>query len=311
MATTATCIGVRCDKDNYEERVANDATIKPGHLVELLSTNKVQRHSVIGGRSMRWVALEDGLQGWPKDQYDAFASGDPVRLQASEPGDLLALRLPAAAPAVVIGNALVSNGDGCVVKSAIVSPLLYGSIAASTTVSNTVSTEQFYDVTYSVPANTLRDGDVLRIRGHVVVSAVASTDTLTVKVYLGAALLLATLALDSTASDVVMFDILVKVRTDGASGTIVANGMRANGPVATATFTPYVLASTALDTTVANIIRASSTWSATSATCTSALQDLSVELLRNGSGDAVIGYAAEAIDNSAGSDEALIIVVMA
>lgn len=311
MTTTATCIGLRCDKQNYEERIANDGTIKPGHLVELLSTNKVQRHSVVGGRCMRWVALEDGLQGWPKSQYDAFASGDPVRLQANVPGDWMALRLPAAAPAVVVGSPLVSNGDGCVVKSAIIGPLLYGNVAASTAVSNTVSTEQFYDATYSVPANTLRAGDVLHIRGHVIVSAETSTDTITVKVYIGAALLVASLAVNSTAADVIMFDIVVKVRTAGASGTIVANAMRANGPVATATFTPYILASTALDTTAANIVRVSSTWSATTATNTSALQDLTVELFRNGSADTIVAFATEAIDNSAGASEALVACIMA
>lgn len=311
MATTATCIGLRCDKDNYEERAANDGNIKPGHLLEILSTNKVQKHSVVGGRTMRWVALEDGKQGYSKNQYDAYASGDPVRIQACEPGDWMALRLPAAAAAVVIGSFLISDGAGCVIKSAQIGALLlYNAVAASTAVSNTVSTEQFYDVTYTLPAATLRVGDVINIKGHVVVSAAASTDTITVKLYIGAIVVAVTAAVDSVTADVAYFDADVVVRTIGASGTIVCRQINANGPIATGTVKAGHTASSSLDTTVANIIRVSSTWSATSATCTSALQSLTVELKRYATADHGVAIAIEAIDNSAGSSEALVQAIM-
>lgn len=314
MATTATCIGLRCDKDNYEEYVANDGAIKPGHLLEVLSTKKVQKHSVVGGRTMRYVALEDGKQGYTKNQYDVYASGDPVRVQSCKPGDMMALRLPAAAEAVVIGNVLISDGAGCVIKTAqIGSELLYQSVAASTAVTNTVSTEQFFTGTYTIPARTLRVGDVINIRGHAVVSAAAGTDTLTIKVYVGTVAVLVTVATNATTADVVYFDVDCIVRTIGATGTVVARQIHANGPVASIAAGPVIadhVASTTLDTTAAAIVRASATWSATTATCTVALQSLSVALNRTGNSDLGVAVAMEAIDNSLGASEALVIAVM-
>lgn len=310
MATTATTIQVRCNKDNYEERKASTSDIKPGHLLELLSTNKVRKHSVVGGRIMRWVAIEDEYQGQPKNQYDAYTADNPVRIQAAVPGELLALRLPAAAKAVSVGNLLISDGAGCVIKSDMIgAQILSNAIAASTAVTNTVSTEQDYDVTYSLPANTLRAGDILKICGHVVVSAAAGTDTITVKVYVGATAVLTTVALDSTTADIVWFEADVIIRTVGASGTMVCRGLSANGPAASGTAKPSILASTTIDTTAAKTIKVSSTWSATTATCTSALQSLSVELIRTNP-DVGVAYALEAIDNSAGASEALIIAEM-
>jgi hypothetical protein len=309
MASAATQIKIRVTEDNEEERRSNDATIKAGHLLELLSTDKVQRHTTYGGRPMKWIALEDGLRGWPRNQYDVYESGTVVPIHAWGPGERLAMRLPANAPAVVIGDALVSNGDGCVVKSLRSGDVLLNTAAAGTPISNTVSTEQFFDQTYSVPANMLKVGDVLHIRGFAVVSAQASTDTLTVKVYIGAIAIVTTAAVDSAVGDVVWFDAYVRIRTIGASGTFVADNMSANGPPATATTKPGFIASSALDTTAANIVRASATWSATTATNTVALQGLTIDILRTAKQE-VIAIAGEAIDNSAGATEALIIATM-
>ncbi len=215
--------------------------------------------------------------------------------------------MPANAPAIVIGDALISNGDGTLIKSPQQNQVLYDNVAASTAVSNTVSTEQDFDKTYSLPANTLKVGDVIRIKGWAVVSAEASTDTLTLKLYLGTVTLLTTAAVNSAVGDVVWFDATVIVRTIGTGGTIVAAGLDANGPPASATAKPFFAPSSTLDTTIASVIKASATWSATTATNTVALQGLTVEISRAaGNGQGVLAIADEALDNSAVAAEGLL-----
>lgn len=287
--------------DRHDERKAH-AALKPGHLLELVSTGKVKKHSTAGGKAPRWFAKEDALQG--KTTLDAYAADDVVSYVMALPGDEVLARLAAAAAAVVVGDLLVSAGDGTLKKPASLG-VLYAAVAPSTAISNTVSTEQDFDLTYSLPANTLQAGDILTVKGHAVVSAQASTDTLTVKVYIGSTLLVTTAAVDSAAGDVVEFELNILCRTAGASGTFVMFGMNVNGVPATATMKPCFLASTAIDTTTAKTIKASATWSATNATNTVALQSLVVSLAHTSTRE-LLAVALEAVDNSAGSDEAFV-----
>jgi hypothetical protein len=283
------------------------AALKPGHLIEGYSdagTAKVRKHSVVGGPGERMFALEDADQG--HTTVDAYAAADIVKCNIAPPGARRLARLAAAAVAVALFDKLISAGDGTM-KKAINdgAEQLYVNAAASTAVSNTVSTEQFYDVSYSLPANSLQVGDVLEIEAAVVVSAAAGTDTITGKLYLGSTAVATTAALDSTTNDVLVLKAMIVVRTIGASGTIVGDVYTGNGVAGTVTLKGAVLASTAIDTTAAQLIRASSTWSATTATCTSALQMLCVTRHRANKQE-IMAYALEAVDNSAGTDDAFI-----
>jgi len=292
-----------------EEYAAADATIKPGHLIELTSSGTVQRHTTAGGNGERLFATEDALQG--NGITVAYGSGDLVTCDLAPPGATRLARLAAAAAAVVIGDKLISAGDGTLKKAVPAGgSVLYANTAASTAVSNGVSTEQFFDLSYSVPAGTLKVGDVLEIEGLAVVSAAAGTDTGTVKLYIGGVTIVTTAALDLTTADLVYFKGTVIVRTIGASGTIVAGGIDTIGPAASATLKPFSLASSTLDTTVANIIRASITYSATTATCTAALQLLTVRRMNTG-GNVILAFAQEAVDNSAGVAETFLRVRVA
>lgn len=283
------------------EEVAN-AAFYPGHLLERMSTGKVRKHSSAGGYAQRLFALGDTLQG--KTIYDVYAANDHVQTLQCMPGDVIKARLPANAAAIVIGDLLISNGDGCLAKPTnLGTHQLSTPVAASTAVTNTVSTEQDFSLTYSLPANTLIAGDVIRIFGHAIVSAAAGTDTLTVKVYIGATVIAATAAVNATTGDIVEFDLTLVFRTIGASGTFVAAGFVANGVIGTATALPLNLASTAIDTTAAKTIKASATWSATTATCTVALQTFNISMSRVNP-TSVLASAAEAVDNSAVAAEA-------
>lgn len=288
----------------YDEGVAA-AALKPGHLVCMDTAGKYKKHDVYGGGGHPLcVATEDmnALQGLTID--DAYAADEPISLWYPSRGGRFIGRVPANAAAIGLGTRVISDGAGCVVKPPVSegSNALFTSLAASTAVSNGVSTEQDFDVTYTLPANVLQVGDILNIKGHAVVSAEASTDTLIVKVYIGATALVATAAVNAAVGDVVSFDLNVVVRTIGASGTFVMFGTNANGVPATGTVKACFLASTAIDTTATKVIKASATWSATSATNTVALQSLVVSLARSG-GLGLLAVAVEAIDNSAVATE--------
>lgn len=287
----------------HEEFVAS-GICKPGHLLQLDSNNKVLKYATAGGAS-RMVAKEDALQG--KTVTQAYAVGDVVPTHLMAATDKVQLRLPAAAPAVVIGDRLVSDGTGCVVKGLSSSSNLYTATAASAAVTNTV-TETAFDKTYTFAANQLKAGDVIRIRGQAIATATNSTDTLTIRVKIGSTTVVASAALDVANNDVAVFDITLVIRTAGASGTVVGSGFVTIGPPATATVKPFALASTTIDTTATQAITVTAQWSVADPGNSVRLDNLVVGQDRSAgaaSGETV-GIAAEAIDNSLGADEAFI-----
>lgn len=85
-------------------------TIYPGMLLELLSTNDVQPHSVAGGFAERMFAQEDALQGNTATTVYANAA-DPVQIAYETPGSL-GLGLLKAGYAYTVGMKLISAGDG-------------------------------------------------------------------------------------------------------------------------------------------------------------------------------------------------------
>ena len=101
--------------DIYDERVAV-AALSPGHLLELTSANKVQKHSTAGGNHARLIATEDGLRGNGVDV--AFAANDPVQVATMLPGEI-ALMVLKNGENVAIGDFLESAGDGTLQKHVI------------------------------------------------------------------------------------------------------------------------------------------------------------------------------------------------
>jgi hypothetical protein len=95
-----------------EEYVAN-AAISPGHLVELMSTNKVRVHATANGAAEKAFAFEDELQGNGVD--DAYSAADQVQVIYPRPGDQVNAVL-ADGQNIAIGDKLVSAGDGTLTK---------------------------------------------------------------------------------------------------------------------------------------------------------------------------------------------------
>jgi hypothetical protein len=284
----------------YEEAPAL-AALSPGHLLMKDSTGKIKKHNAAGGRAERLWAIEDALQG--KTITDAYAADDIVRHQVAFPGDLMLSRVPAAAAAIVFGDALISNGDGTLIKSpGSAGSALYTNTAASANITNTTA-ETAFDKSYTVPANTLQVGDVLKIRAQVTVPTTNSTDTLNLKLKIGTTVIVATGAVDVANSDEGWIEATVVVRSIGATGTFVAAGTDTLGVPGTATVKGFNLGSTTIDTTAAQAITVTATWSVANAGNVARLDLLTVELSRDNN---VMATADEALDNSAGTSEAFL-----
>jgi hypothetical protein len=155
--------------------------------------------------------------------------------------------------------------------------MIYESVAASAAVTAT-STETTFDKSVTIPANDLVAGSVVRVRAQVIATATNSTDTLTLKVKIGGVTLVTTGAVDVANNDIGFIDATATVRTAGASGTMVATGLQGLGVPGTVTAKPFLMGSTALDTTVAVPVIVTAQWSSTNAGNSCRLDVLTVEL---------------------------------
>lgn len=162
-----------------------------------------------------------------------------------------------------MGNLVTDRGDGNGVN--LQRYTAYSNTAASSAVSNTAS-ETAFSLAYSVPANSLVPGEVIDIFWQGIATATNGTDTLAIKVYIGGTS--GTLLFTHAATDVADNNVFsgwykLIVRTVGASGTVVGFGHGKSVPAAEGTMTAKddILASTAIDTTAAQSITVSATWS--------------------------------------------------
>lgn len=286
-----------------EEARCSEA-LKPGHLLEFHgSTGTVRKNTRVGASNGLAVALIDPYQG--KTTTDAYTSGDPVFIGIPISGDVMLLRLPAGAPAVSAMDMLQVGGDGTVSKATYTgSDLLYQNAASSAEVENT-TVETAFDVSYTIAANTLRVGDVIRITAQATVNDNNSTDTLTLKLKIGSTIIVATAAVDVADGDVGLIVADLVIRSIGASGTFVASGTQALGVPGTVTAKPFFKGSTTVDTTAAQAITVTATWSVAHADNEVELTNLTVELMR-GAQEGAPFQAEEAVNNSAGVAETFI-----
>lgn len=147
--------------------------------------------------------------------------------------------------------------------------VVYSAVAASAAHAATV-TEALFDKQYSIPANTLVAGSVIKVRFQGIATTTASTDTLTIKLYIGGlsgtAILTGT-ATNATDNDIFTGEALIQIRTAGANGTLVAVASGNIVPAATRVAVPVyqITASTAIDTTAAQVVGVGADWSTTDA----------------------------------------------
>ena len=164
----------------------------------------------------------------------------------------------------------------------VVPAVAFTNTAASTAVTDTV-TETLFDQFCTIPAKHLQPGQLIKIRYQGIATATNSTDTLTIKLYIGG--LTGTALISHAATDVANNDVFqgeyeLIIRTIGSSGTMVGVGSYKSVPAAEGTMTikDDILASTTIDTTTSKVIGVSATWSVANAGNSCRLDFLKVEL---------------------------------
>ena len=91
------------------------AAITPGHLVIYNSTLGFVVHATAEGDAFAMFALEADFVG--RAPATAYATGERVQVLMPQRGAELNSLVPANAAAIVVGDLLVSNGDGTLKKS--------------------------------------------------------------------------------------------------------------------------------------------------------------------------------------------------
>lgn len=157
----------------------------------------------------------------------------------------------------------------------------FSNIIPSSAVTNT-TTETLFDQYYTVPANLLQPGSVIRIRYQGIVSA-AAAGNFNSKLYIGGLAgtgLQTETATAAVANQIFAGQMELTIRTIGAAGTFVGSGWFNAVPAASGTATLVInsLASTAINTTVAQVIGVSALWSAANAGNSARLDQFDVEI---------------------------------
>lgn len=90
------------------------AAVSPGHVVELKSDGEFQKQSTAKKHTLLRVVTENDLVG--KTINDAYAADDQLYMHIAKPGDVVQLKVPAAASALVKGDRVELASGGCVRK---------------------------------------------------------------------------------------------------------------------------------------------------------------------------------------------------
>lgn len=176
------------------------------------------------------------------------------------------------------GNLLSDRGDGTQIHGR----TAYTNVAASTAITAS-STETLFDTSYSIPADSLVPGQLIKIKYQGICTATNGTDTFAAVLRIGG--LAGTALYTHTATDVANNNIFLGeynliIRTVGASGTMVGFGWGKNVAAAegTITFRDDFLASTTIDTTAAQVVGVTGQFSSTNAGNSARLDFISVEI---------------------------------
>lgn len=150
----------------------------------------------------------------------------------------------------------------------VVGRLLYSNTAASTAIAST-SAETVFDTNYTMPANTLKAGSVVKIRYQGIGTTVVGTDTLSHKLYVGGTggtALITSAATTMVNSHTFNGECVLICRTAGATGTFVATATyKVNSAEGTMTVKDDITASTSINTQASQLITASATFNTANA----------------------------------------------
>lgn len=130
----------------------------------------------------------------------------------------------------------------------------YSATAASAAITGATETSTVFDTSYTMPANTMKAGTVIRFTAWGKHTAVTGSETHTLAYKVGSVALFTSTDLDPNANDYFRIEGELVIRTAGASGTCVGWAKLTYGASAAAgTVLSYYLDSTTIDTTAAAI----------------------------------------------------------
>lgn len=134
-------------------------------------------------------------------------------------------------------------------------------VSASTAITGATETETNFDINYTLPANILKPGTLVRIKAQGIHTATTVNETHVLLVKLGSVTLAQTGNIDPADNDVFSIEFDFVCRAEGATGTVVGSGICRSGPRATAAPAQHMLATgstststTTVDTTAAAVI---------------------------------------------------------
>jgi hypothetical protein len=161
------------------------------------------------------------------------------------------------------------------------SALVYSNQASGTSVENT--TTETVLATKTINGALLKVGDVIEVIGHVWVEDNNSTDTLTVKLYVGTEEIVTTGAVDVADNDVGYIHAHIVVTAIGASGAVRATGVVGLGVPGTVTAKPFRKASATEDISGNIAIAMKATWSVAHADNECEMEEFIVKLHQSAS----------------------------
>lgn len=130
---------------SYEERLAGEAGIYPGMLLEVNSAGAVIKHNSEAARAEKIFALEDALQG--STVATVFTAANPVPVIIPNSGSEVNALIKAGEN-IAIGDELMSAGDGTLIA--------VGSISSGVTLYEVVAVAlEAEDLSGSGDVNTL------------------------------------------------------------------------------------------------------------------------------------------------------------
>lgn len=176
---------------------------------------------------------------------------------------------------------VLPNDDPGVPK--LVGHLAFLATGPSAVVTNTTA-ETMFDQNYTIPANKLKAGSLVKCKFQGIAPSTNATDTLLIRLRIGG--VAGTVLLAGTATDVANNAIFagefeLAIRTAGAAGTMVGRGTHTEVPAASGTALhdiTEILGSTAIDTTVAQQLGVTAQWSVANAANQARLDFFRVEL---------------------------------
>jgi len=285
-----------------EEKKAGDAH-KPGHLVREDTSGNFVKVSSIGYKGAIKVAIEDGLDGSTKDT--ARTVGSISRVEVLSTGDRFQGRVAAGALALAKEDVVQHAGDGTVMKLSFSTAVLNAMTAASAVVSGT-TTGNFTGTgsNYTIPAGTLKAGDVIDFIAFGNTPVTLGADTLNANLTLNGVAIATTGAVDVANGDTFRLAGQLVVQSIGASGTIVLAGTSAIGVPGTVTEKAISNTTITANTTADLTLRVTGVWSANT-TNEAYLRGFTLGLRRNSNAEGICKVI-EAVDNSAGVGEAFV-----